>query len=164
MTEFANTGHHLSPGNQDDDECIRLCIQFLIYPGEIPHQQVTSMLGVLPTTAHNRGDQVTNSLGRTRTCRLTLWELSSEDEVAIRDVRRHLDWLVERIRPGEEGLRRLQAESGVRMGITCRWWTKTDQALPRLWPEQMYWLSRLNQQLEINAQFWGDDEEDDQAS
>ncbi len=154
-----STDHsYFSPADKDDEACVRTCAVLCIYPESLTHQEVSRRLGICPTEAGNRGDRVASRRGGERTINVTHWILSSEGTIQSRDLRRHLDWLTATLKPAEEALRSLQKEA-VKMVVRCPWWSNADQAVPILWPEQMYWLSRLNLECEFDIQFWPDDEE-----
>lgn len=72
------------------------------------------------------------------------WFLSTGGVVASRDVRHHLDWLLERLMPARGALVALQQCAGVRMSVVCVWWSREGHGGPTLWPEQMRGLADLN--------------------
>jgi hypothetical protein len=106
---------------------------------------VTGRLGLVPTRVVVKGEQSPpNSLGRSRLGKLNAWFLTSEDLVDSKDVRQHLDWLLERLQRKPEALLDLQKEPGVRMYVHCPWWSEDGGGGPTLWPEQMRGMAELN--------------------
>ena len=156
---MSTIGSRRTPYNDAYETCERVAVQLLIYPGDLHPDRITKWLQVAPSQTQILGQQIANSLGRTRTVGLNGWFLSSENEVQSMDLRRHLDWLVERLRGCHESLERLQAEPGVKMGVKCIWWSAHGQGGPTLWPEQMQGLADLNLECSFDIGFYGDDED-----
>jgi hypothetical protein len=119
---------------------------------------VTSQLGVNPTSLNKKGEKRVNSLGRTREVPLNGWFLSSESDISSRDLRRHLDWLLDKIEPSAPQLSKLQTAPGLTMLINCIWWSATGQGGPTLWPEQMQRLAALDLECSFDISFFGEDE------
>jgi len=119
---------------------------------------VTSQLGIEPTKTQKKGEVHRNSRGLERTSKTGGWFLSSEDHVNSKDVRRHLDWLLERLIPVKDQLRSLQETEEIVMDVNCIWWSAGDGG-PTLWPEQMRLLAELNLECGFYISFYGDDEE-----
>ncbi len=142
--------------------CERTCAALRIYPGEITPEEVSPRLKLLPTSQQTTGEQQLNRIGRIRVARLNGWFLSSESAVKSMDLRRHLDWLLDKLEPTADALRVLQIEPGTRMAVNCIWWSKTGQGGPTLWPEQMSRLAALNLECSFDVSFYGDDEDDRQ--
>lgn len=75
-----------------------------------------------------------------------------------RDLRHHLDWLLDALRSRSDALRELQAQDGIHMNVTCIWWSKYGGGGPVLWPKQMSGLSSLDLECLFDFQFYGEDE------
>lgn len=88
------------------------------------------------------------------------WFLSSEQNVNSRDLRRHLDWLLARLAPAGEALRRLQQEQDVRMSVICIWWSAHGGGGPTLWPEQMKVMAELGLECGFEVAFFGNEDEE----
>jgi hypothetical protein len=134
--------------------CERTCAQLLIYPGNIDPRIVTQRLGVEPTSIQRAGETIRNSLGRERTVPMNGWFLSSEGKSGSLDLRRHLDWLLERLTPHREALAALQGISGMKMSVNCIWWSAQGQGGPTLWPEQMSALAELGLECSFDIGFY----------
>lgn len=150
---------YLSRLDDSYPSCIRTCAKLQIYPHLLRHERVSEMLGIVPTEGCNVGDQKATRFGGTRTVRLTYWMLSSEDIVPSLDVRKHVDWLLDRIEPAASALRELQHQPGLRMTVNCPWWSRGGHGGPILWPSQMRRLAALNLECGFEVQFYPDDEE-----
>ena len=144
--------------NDDYPSCKRTDVLLRVYPGERSPDWVTSLLGVEPSAVNRKGEQRTNSIGRTRTIPKNAWFLSSEGKVNSRDARRHLDWLLEQLEGAEAGLSQLIVENGVSVDISCVWWSAAGHGGPTLSPSQMSRLGKLGIELGFDIYFFGDDD------
>ena len=153
------TTSHLSPPREDDRLCDRTAAVLCVYPREgsgLTHEAVTALLGVRPTRAGNAGDDVPTRRGSRRVT-VTNWQLSSEPHVASKDLRNHLDWLLDRVGPAAAALRALQDGRAV-MTVRCPWWAAADGTDgPVLWPEQMRRLADLNLELAFDFKDYSED-------
>lgn len=61
----------------------------------------------------------------------------TKDYVISYDLRKHLDWLLNKIAPSKEALEKLQSYENVTMGIDCVWRSLAGHGGPVLWSEQM---------------------------
>jgi len=147
-----STESHLTPVDDDYGSCERTCAVLRVYSGEIAPADVTTLLGILPTSSIGIGERKgPNSLGMCRVGKLNGWFLSSESAVESKDLRRHLDWLVLQLEARADALHALQEKTGVRMSVNCVWWSKGGGGGPTLWPAQMRSLVGLN--LECSFDF-----------
>lgn len=138
--------------------CERTDVTLRIYPGEMIPELITQRLGIEPTSTQKVGQVFRNSLGRERTASINGWFLSSEGKVTSLDLRRHLDWLLDRVMPAKEPLLELQWRSGLDMDVSCVWWSAQGHGGPVLWPEQMARLAELNLECGFELAFYGDDD------
>lgn len=115
------------------------------------------MLGIQPTKAYNAGERVFSPSGRrSRIAPRSVWKLESEQFVESKDLRHHLDWLLNILRAHSEGLKRVQALPGVTMVVKCRWYSAVGHGGPALWPKQMAVLAELDLELAFEIQFHPD--------
>jgi len=143
---------HFTPMMDADENVERTCAKLLIYTGQLNPSEVTTLLGLSPTRMVVLGQRGRpNRLGRSAVGKVNGWFLSSEEFVESNDLRRHLDWLIAKLRRNPDGLRKLQAMEGVRMYVLCPWWSRRGGGGPSLWPEQMRGLADLN--LECTVAF-----------
>ncbi len=151
-TQLPRMQSRLTPLDDDYQTCERTCAVLRVYPGAMSPSEVTNVLGVQPTdsvVAGQRGKE--NSLGLARTGKINAWLLSSEAAVHSRDLRHHLDWLLDAVEAAAAELKSLQAQPGVRMSVNCIWWSRYGDGGPAIWPEQMARLAQLN--LECSFEF-----------
>lgn len=149
-----------TPIDDNYPSCERTYAELTIATGDLDPSVVSERLHVQPTSTQQKGELRTNSLGRTRTVRLSAWFLSSEEAVVSKDLRRHLDWLLERLAPAVAELRALQGEAGLKMSVNCVWWSTSGQGGPTLWPEQMSRLADLNLECSFDVAFFGNEEDE----
>jgi RHS repeat-associated protein len=96
--------------------------------------------------------------GQSRPIDVNAWFLSSEGKIDSRDLRRHLDWLLERLAPVSEQLKALQGIPGVAMYVTCIWWAAHGEGGPTLGPRHMRGLAALDLECSFELAFYGDAE------
>lgn len=155
-----STDSRRTPYDDAYPTCERTDVCLQIYGEKLVPAEVTSILGLSPTDEQTAGQSIVSSRGRSRTPKTGGWFLSSEGRVHSKDVRRHLDWLIELLQPRATGLRRLQATPGVRMYVNCIWWSSRGIGGPTLWPEQMGALADLNLECSFDVSFYGPDDDE----
>jgi hypothetical protein len=115
-----------------DDEyrtCEQAYASFRVYHDNLDPAAVTRDLGIQPS------DVVEG----------WAWILSTEAAVSSRDIRRHLDWLIDQLEPRHEVIRSLQS-AGCRMDVFC-YWRWTGQGGPTISPRNMHGLGLLGIEL-----------------
>lgn len=121
-----------------------------VYPGAISPEEVTERLGI----------EATDTMTETRTGEpLNGWFLSSKTNVASRDVRRHIDWLLDKIDPAALALVSLPASEGVDADVACFWDSAQGHGGPILSPVQMKRLASLDLDIWFDVYLSGDWEE-----
>jgi len=140
----------------DDPDVVLVRAELLVYGVELDPQSVTHNLAVAPTQVGRRGDVITNSKGRQRTVRLNHWFLSSESAVESTDLRRHLDWLLERLDPVAQAVRALNAPPESWALIKCLSWWK-DGGFVGMEPTHLRGLGALNVPIEIGFATYPDE-------
>ena len=158
MSTVSNKASRHTPYDDSYPSCERTYAELRIYSGFMDPETVTNQLGVAPTSLQKKGERRVNSLGRTREVILNGWFLSSESEVSSRDLRQHLDWLLDKIEPSAPQLSNLQTAAGLTMLVNCIWWSAKGQGGPTLWPEQMQRVSALDLECSFDIAFFGTDE------
>lgn len=139
----------------DYPSCEYTFAQLLIYTNT-DTQQITHTLGIAPTYAQNKGDVLVNSRGVKREAKLSYWNYSSEKKVQSKDLRHHLNWLLEQLKDRKNAIETLQNESGISMSVDCIWTPKSSAGGgPVIWPEQMSVLSNLNLELAFDCYYLG---------
>lgn len=149
----------LTPEAQEYGSCLACRVSFLIYPGEISPEQVTEHLSVVPTKWQIKGQNVTLPSGKISNAKLSFWFLESEAHVESKDLRDHINWLVEILRASRNGLKTLQSIDGIKMTVKCVWESAYGDSGPVLWPEQMRALAELNLECGFDFYYYGQDNE-----
>lgn len=146
-----------TPVNDADPGCERTEATLAIY--NVDPALVTRRLGVTPTMSQAIGIPRIMPSGKKDVGRINSWLLSTEDShVVSKDIRTHLDWLLDRIEPAAAQLRELQQYPDVKMTIWCIWW-EAEGGGPTLWPEQMRRMANLNLECGFSFACYGDDED-----
>jgi hypothetical protein len=152
MDKFAS---RYLPVNDSDPSCsltyATLCIYF------IDPDIVTQKLGISPTLRQKKGSPSTLPNGKTKIGVTNSWLLISEYSVSSKDVRTHLNWLLDKIVPVEDQVRGLQQIPDVKMFIKCLWFSADGGGGPVIWPEQMEKIARLNLELNFSFAYYGDE-------
>ncbi|MCQ8233626.1 DUF4279 domain-containing protein [Pectobacterium carotovorum] len=138
----------------DFQTCLECHALLAIYPGEMHPDNISELLNIEPTERFVAGDEITNSIGRTRKVNISSWFLSSENNVDSKDLRTHIDWVIDKLNGSHSGLRELQSTSGVKMSLRCVWWSATGHSGPVLWPEQMKALADLDLECAFDIYFF----------
>jgi hypothetical protein len=145
---------HLTPFNDQYETCERAEVSLRIYHDTMRHEAITEILGLAPTDAATKGEEYTTPAYKKKVAKVTRWILSSGKEVESLDVRRHLDWLLDRLAGRQEAIESLHAASA-RMSVTCIWWSRSGHGGPTLWPPQMRRLAELNLECSFDIYFFG---------
>jgi hypothetical protein len=117
------------------------CI-FVIY--NLEPDLVTQSLGLAATSSQKKGVPKVMPNGRLHIPTISNWLLSSENQVSSKDIRRHLDWLLDKLEPALKQLSEFQKLPDSKMAIRCVWWSASGNGGPTLWPEQMMRMAKLN--------------------
>lgn len=157
MTVTEKTLARHTPYDDAYGSCERTYAELRIYSGSMDPDAISGRLGITPTSVQRKGERKTNSLGRSREVPLNGWFFSSEGKTASRDLRRHLDWILDRVEPTKDQLAEIQSRVGVTMLINCVWWSAMGMGGPTLWPEQMRRIANLNLECSFELAFFGTD-------
>ena len=149
------TNHYLTSLDEDYATCERTNASLRITCGDKSPRFVSDFLKLNPTKMVEVGVAGRpNSLGRAPVGKLNLWILDSESHVISRDLRHHLDWLLDQVEPAASGILELQ-QIGFLMDIFAIWWSKTGEGGPALWPAQMRRIANLDLELSIGFSDFG---------
>jgi Domain of unknown function (DUF4279) len=135
-----------------DDEwatCSRTYAGLRIFSTELDPDAVNRSLGVEASHSHVTGDPVGRMGGRRKS---GAWILSTEDRVTSKDLKRHVDWLLDAIEPKAEAFTALIG-AGAMADIFCYWESRSGHGGPDLSPRQMARLVRLNLSLGLDVYF-----------
>jgi len=111
----------------DYPTCAATYATLRIYTGETKPEIVTDSLQVKASKILRKGEAGARLNGRF---------LSSKGLIDSRDLRKHLDWVLEQIRGKDSELRVLQTTPGMRMDVSC-YWAGHGHGGPTFSPSQM---------------------------
>lgn len=157
MTDDNDSSYSNANGEYYEEEyCDRVCAELCIYSGEMSPFEVTRILGIQPTDTDYAvdGDEqriITTLIGTVS--KPNAWFLSSESFIKSTNMRRHIDWLTEKLKNCSHALKQLQETDGIKMYVACIWWVNLDGGGPILRPKQMRDLADLNLKCAFDFQF-----------
>ena len=141
------------------DTCDETYVTLRVYSGDLPPKEVTDILGVKPTDLCLKGkgcykyqeNQLILEKTRNKEKIKNGWFLSSEDEVNSKDLRRHLDWILDKIISKKDELFELKKVIEF-IDISCYWRSKHGMGGPTLSTFQLKRLAEL--EIEIWFEFF----------
>jgi hypothetical protein len=142
-------------GSRDDyPTCAGTHATLRIFSAQTTPEEISSRLGIEPTSSHRRGEPLVPRVTGSAAARLHGWFLSSEAHVRSRDLRRHLDWLLDAVEPAADALRELARTE--RADVFCLWQSASGHGGPTLSPTQLARLGALGLELGLDVYFPGD--------
>jgi Domain of unknown function (DUF4279) len=126
--------------------CARTHATVCIYGDSLDPETVTRDLGIQPTDAHRRGEIRNGDRRRPLVYRTGGWFLESRMVVSSRDLRQHIDWLLDQLGGKGDVLRRIRDSEHTTI-ISCFWESAHGYGGPMLWPEQIARLAALGLEL-----------------
>ena len=140
---MAKLSSRFTPINDEYGTCERTEATLAIY--DLDPELVTKKLNIIPTYTQKLGVPRIMHHGVERIAKRNSWLYSSEgSDISSKDLRIHLNWLLDKIESVKLQLREIQQIPGVKMAIRCGWWSKFGDGGPTLWPEQMKRMAKLN--------------------
>lgn len=147
MSANSNKVDSRSEYNDGYDTCATTYATFRAYTGEVEPDEVSRLLGMNPTGSVTQGKMIVNGPAKGKISKLNGWFLSTKGQIDSKDLRRHLDSLLEILAAHGDELQTLQAMPNVTTDVSCYWLSKSGHSGPTLSPKQMRMLCQLN--LEI---------------
>jgi hypothetical protein len=143
----------------------RFVIKLLIYSGDIPPNLVSKALGIEATSAVAR-EPVAEPVGVAyyRLGKLNGWFLLSDDRVASRDPRQHIDWFLAQMAQIRAKLVALLELPDVSARITIMIWSKNGGGDLLLDFADLAALAALRIPLWFSYRDFGDEEDEEVAS
>lgn len=138
-----------------DDEyetCKLTYASFCLYGDDLDPGEVSVVLGLRPTRANRKGDVPKVKGPPSAPYRVGSWILCTEASVISRDLRRHIDWLLDALEGKDEALRFLQ-DRGYTNRFFCLWLSAYGHGGPILSPPQLKRLGELNIALELDCHY-----------
>jgi hypothetical protein len=139
-------------GRDADSGCERTFATFHLSHEDLDPDAVTVDMGLQPSRTQRRGHPRNPLAQRPVIARFGLWSLTSKDRLHSRDVRDHVDWLLDQLEPVAAAIERYQA-SGCKSDISCFWTLGRSRGGPRLSPDGMRRMARLSIQIEFDIYF-----------
>ena len=134
--------------------CSRAHATLCIYlPDNSNPNELTERFGIQPSSTQVKGE-VHN--GRVRNWP-TAWFLESKEKVASKEVRRHIDWLLEQLEGKSEVIRELQTE-GSEIHLPCFWGSAVGHGGPMLDAKILKKIASLNIGIAFDIYFDDDNE------
>ena len=140
--------------DHDYATCAQTFATLCIYHDDLDPDAVTQSLGLPPSASHRRGD--VRNPKRPIPYKGGAWFLTSEGAVQSRDVRYHIDWLLERVESKSSAFEQLRAK-GCRLVMSCYWLSAHGHGGPMVEPEAMRRLAEFGLQLAFDVYFHGED-------
>jgi len=141
-------------GDGSYDTCERACAELRVYYDEGVSQEITNLLGILPSRQRTRGEAFPNAEGGFFQAKHTAWIYSTEQECKSLDLRDHLELLLFRV---DDRIKEVQKLVGVKLGVCCIWWSKGSGG-PTIASHQMKKLGELGLECSFDVSFFGGDE------
>ena len=133
--------------------CERTYATLCIYlPDVIDLIEFSDQMAVSPSRIQTKGEIREGRVSRWPTA----WFLEIDKVVESKDVRRHVDWLIEKLTGKEEIIRQVLANHG-RVEISCYWLSSHGHGGPMLSPNTMGKLSKLGIGIWFDVYFSGAD-------
>lgn len=136
--------------------CYETHATFRLFHEQLDPSRISERLGLEPTSQQRRGEHLHPDPRHDVPAMVGGWFLSTGTKVDSKDIRRHIDWLVEMLGPRREQLEQLR-EEGVHMDVHCYWGSAAGHGGPTLSAAQMEQLARLGLDVWFDVYFVGDD-------
>ena len=107
---------------------------------EVDPDEVTAIVGVLPTEVQRRGDPVHHKPDKTYS--RGGWWISTKGVLESNDARHHLDWILEKVEGKESEFMQLHGR-GYLVDLCVRWDSRWGHGGPTVSPKQMQALGGL---------------------
>ena len=128
---------------------------FRIMHPDLDLAAISQQLDLVPAWTRQKGQ----IYGKSTPQRISIWALDTEGIITSRDMRRHLDWLLDQLEPKRDVLAQFR-ERGYEMDLYCLWCRLGGTGGPMLSPYQMTRMAAL--ELTIGFEFWHEDEDEDE--
>ena len=133
--------------NDDYEVCNKTYVTFRLYSVMLSPQEITNFLGIEPSETIEKG--IEKNILTHKRIEHNAWFLTSENIINSKDIRRHIDYIADKLLPIRERLKIL-ASQGAEIDICCLWLSENGQGGPTLSPQQ---LSKLG---ELGIELWFD--------
>src|SRR2546423_15709456 len=145
-------GHYADPVVAEYDDSYATCAStyatLRVFSDTSSPEEVSEALGVAPTRSHLKGEEFGPGSRRSANG----WFLESSHAVDSRDLRRHIDWLLDQVSAAGDAWPDLVA-GGARADIFCYWESRSGHGGPQLSPSQMERLSEFGLSVGLDIYF-----------
>ena len=140
--------------NDSYPTCSRTHATFCVFLPETIHpDELTERFGIQPSRTRVKGEVYKGKVREWPTS----WFLESEGKVDSKDVRRHIDWILEQIKNKSEIIKQLQTE-GSQIHLSCFWGSAVGHGGPMLDAGILKRIALLNIGISFDIYFEGDEE------
>jgi hypothetical protein len=146
--------HREPPYEEDYSTCAYTHVWLRIMHEAVDPDEISSLLGVVPTTTQRRGDKVD---GTSKSRKHGGWILSSKGHFESKDARTHLDWIIAQVEGKNDAFAHFRAR-GYLVDVCVRWDSLSGHGGPTVSPKQMHALAELDNDLWFDVYFTPDDE------
>ena len=129
-------------------ETNNIYIRFFIRGENIDPDEISHILGIIPSYKYKRGDLhgKNNQMVRKK----GLWSITSDEKVASSDLQLHIDWLLALLEPVKNQLNSITSTPGVYAEISCVFNLFSIEWASHLEPSQLDRIAALNIKLGIS--------------
>lgn len=123
-------------------ESNNIYIRFFIRGENIDPDEISHILGIIPSYKYKRGDLhgKNNQMVRKK----GLWSITSDEKVDLSDLQVHIDWLLDLLEPVKNQLNSINSMPGVYTEISCIFNLFSIEWDSRLEPNQLDRIAALN--------------------
>jgi len=133
----------------DYSSCSRTYATLCIYHDDLVPSQITKLLGVEPSCSQQKGDVRRKG----QLAPIGGWFLKTKDVIDSRDLRYHIDALLQELGPKQNSLKLLR-EQGYDIRLSCFWESATGNGGPLLDYQLMSVLGELS--IDLHFDIWFD--------
>jgi hypothetical protein len=136
----------------ENDNCSRTYATFRVSGDALDPDEVGAVLGLAPTRAFAKGQEVAidHKAKTTRRQPTGIWLLTTQERVASTSLERHLVHLLEAVEPAAPALARLRAQRGLAVDVFCFWESATGHGGPELSASTLARIAALDAGLGID--------------
>jgi hypothetical protein len=133
-----------TPYDSNTRACEETYATLRIMHASLDPDEVTKLLGIEPTETQRVGDSL-GSIGK-RKAALAGWFLCTKGVLSSRDVREHLDRILDEVRGSERAFREFHAR-GYEVDFACKWVSAKGHGGPILSPPQLCAIGALGAEV-----------------
>ncbi len=137
----------------DYGTCDTTHVDLRIYSDILTSHEISCRLGIEPDKKRDKGSVRKSVLGNVFVADKTTWIFSTEKKVNSRDMRRHMDYLLQALADSKDAIRQLQKEPGICIDVWCVWWSAHGHGGPTLSWDEMRELSELQLDFCLDVYF-----------